>query len=63
MTTWLELDYWRFTNPAAFVREIRALLESTDYKLELVIRPEDRERLEAEFEGFRALGRIKVKSV
>jgi hypothetical protein len=58
---WLDLESSRFTSSAAFVREVLALLEATDYKLRLIVKPEEVERLDAELEGQRTLGRVKVK--
>jgi hypothetical protein len=60
---WLKLESTRFTTPAAFVREIFHLLDVTDYGLELLIKAEDRERLDAELEGVRALGRLAVRII
>lgn len=57
---WLRLESFRFTSLSAFVREVTVLLSDTDYKLSLVIKDSERERLDAEISGFRTLGRLKV---
>jgi hypothetical protein len=57
---WLKLESSRFTNSPAFVREALALLDATSYKLHLLIRPDEVERLNAELEGRPTLGRLKV---
>lgn len=59
---WLKLESSRFTTSAAFVREVLALLEATNYKLHLIVKPEEVQRLDAELEGQRTLGRVKVKT-
>lgn len=56
----IRLESSRFTNLGAFVREVLALLESSSYRLILVIRPADRERLDNELESVKSLGRVKV---
>jgi hypothetical protein len=61
MADWLILEDMRFTNDGAFLREVLALLQDTDYKLQLVVRERYIERLNAELEGQRTLGRVKVK--
>lgn len=57
---WLELHSSRFTSLSAFTREVLALLQESDYGLELVIRSEERDRLDSELEGLRSVGRLSV---
>ena len=57
---WLQIESYRFTTLSAFTREILALLEHSDYGLELVIKASERERLDVELEGVRTLGRVSV---
>lgn len=61
----LQLEATRFTSYSALVREILALLESTDYKLAIIIPnvPSLKERLDNEMEGVKTLGRVKVRQV
>lgn len=61
MTEWLKLHSSKFTSTAAFVREVLALLEASAYRLELQVRANEVERLDAELEGMRTLGRVKVR--
>lgn len=61
MAEWISLESRRFTSQAAFVREVLCLLQDSDYKLQLVVKQEDIERLNAELEGQRSLGRVRVK--
>lgn len=60
---WLRLESSRFTTPAAFLREVLALLDATDYRLQLVVKVEEVERLAAELESQRTMGRVKVRQV
>jgi hypothetical protein len=58
---WLKLESSRFTSSSAFVREVLAILQATDYRLRLIVKAEELERLTAELEGQRTLGRVKVR--
>jgi hypothetical protein len=51
-----------FTSVSAFVREIMVLLEA-GHKLEIIITPKVKERLDNELDGVKVLGRVKVKQV
>lgn len=63
----LILEVWRFTNIRACVRELRSLLESSDYKFILQVRADGLtklyEELEAELDGFKDMGRVKVERI
>ena len=63
----LVLQSWRFTNPRACVREISNLLEHSDYKLIVEVRSDGLsklyEELEAELDGYRDMGRVRVEKV
>lgn len=59
----LQLESWRFTSVSALAREIVALLENSDYKLEIIIPQKLREQLDNELESCRTLGRVKVRQV
>jgi hypothetical protein len=57
----LTLESWRFTSTSALAREVVALLEASDYKLVIAVSPSEKEMLDNELEGVRALGRVKVE--
>ena len=59
----LRLESARFTTSGAFVREIIALIEFSDYRLILVIPPSLKEQLDNELEGTRCLGRVRIEEV
>jgi hypothetical protein len=48
-----------FTSMAALVREILVLL-GDGYKLEIIITPEQKERLDNELDGVKGRGRVRV---
>lgn len=56
----LQLESWRFTTAAACAREVERLIESEDCKLILIVHAQDVDRISAELEPLRALGRMKV---
>ena len=57
----LFLDSWRFTSVSALAREILALLEWSDYKLEIRLNAKEMEQLSNELESCRTLGRVTLK--
>lgn len=59
----LQLESKRFTTVSALAREIVALLECSNYKLEIIIPQCIREQLDNELDGVKTLGRVKVKQV
>lgn len=58
----LVLESWRFTSTSALAREIIALLENSSYKLEIMAKPDEMERLNNELDGAKTMGRVKVKT-
>lgn len=59
----LILEAKKFTNTSALGKEIVALLESSDYKLEVHIEGKALESLAEEYESLRGLGRLKFKTL
>lgn len=59
----LQLEARRFTTVSALAREIVALLECSNYKLEIIIPHGIREKLDSELDGVKTLGRVKVRQV
>ena len=57
----LRLDAWRFTTVSALAREILALLEHSNYKLEIRLNAKEMEQLSNELESCRTLGRVTLK--
>lgn len=58
-----EIESHRFTTISALSREIEALLESTDDKLIVVIPSKHVEELSVRLDGWRTLGRLKVRRI
>ena len=56
----LILESSRFTNTSAVAREILALLEFSDYKIEVHMTAAELERVSNELENVRSLGRVTV---
>lgn len=57
----LQLESCRFTTISALAREVEALLESSDYKLEIVVGAKDFDELNVELEDRRTMGRVVVR--
>lgn len=55
------IESWRFTTLSAFIRELTALLEFSDYRIEAHVRDNELERLRLELEAWRGFLRLKVK--
>lgn len=53
-------EAWRFTSENALAREIEALLQNSNYKLEVQIRACKLEKLASELEGRKTMGRVKI---
>lgn len=58
----LILEAKRFTNSSALGKEIVALLELSDYKLEVHLAESDLEQISEEYENLRGLGRLTFKT-
>lgn len=56
----LVLEAWRFTSENALAREIEALLQNSNYKLEVQIQGCKISKLAAELEGRKTMGRVKM---
>ena len=59
----LQLESWRFTTASACAREVERLIESEDCRLILLVHKDDFDRIGAELESLRALGRLKVVEI
>lgn len=58
----LTIEAHHFTTISALAREVEALLEHSDYKLEVIVGASDFEELTVELDGRRTMGRVAVRS-